>query len=90
LNRQNSLGRRHFLQLIAACGALVNQTLPSLAIASGQLLNLRLIPFQIRKFRLNRASEEDAAWLRGSLSRESARFGVRVELSEDHTLSVTW
>jgi poly-gamma-glutamate synthesis protein (capsule biosynthesis protein) len=69
---------------------LVVMYLPSLATANGRLVHLRLIPFQIRKFRLNRASEGDAAWLRGTLSRESSRFGVRVELGEDNSLSVTW
>jgi poly-gamma-glutamate capsule biosynthesis protein CapA/YwtB (metallophosphatase superfamily) len=69
---------------------LVVMYLPRLATANGRLINLRLIPFQIRKFRLNRASEGDAAWLRGTLSRESSRFGVEVQLNEDDSLSVTW
>jgi poly-gamma-glutamate synthesis protein (capsule biosynthesis protein) len=69
---------------------LVVMYLPRLATSSGQLVNLSLIPFQIRKFRLNRASEEDSAWLRGTLSRESSRFGVEVQLNEDDSLSVTW
>jgi poly-gamma-glutamate synthesis protein (capsule biosynthesis protein) len=69
---------------------LVVMYLPRLATSSGQLVNLSLIPFQIRKFRLNRASEEDAAWLRGTLSRESSRFGVEVQLNEDDSLSGTW
>jgi poly-gamma-glutamate synthesis protein (capsule biosynthesis protein) len=69
---------------------LVVMYLPRLATSSGKLVNLSLIPFQIRKFRLNRASEEDSAWLRGTLSRESSRFGVEVQLNEDDSLSVTW
>ena len=69
---------------------LVVMYLPRLATSSGQLVNLRLIPFQVRKFRLTRTTEADAAWLRGTLRRESSRFGVEVQPSEDDTLSVTW
>ena len=69
---------------------LVVMYLPSIARSTGQLVDFRLFPFQIRKFRLNRASERDAAWLRATLSRESTRFGVGVQLSEDDSLSVTW
>ena len=40
------------------------------------------------KFHLNRATREDAIWLRDTLDRESSKFGTRVTLNEDGTLTV--
>lgn len=58
--------------------------------SSGKLVELKLVPFQIRKFRLNRASREDAVWLRDTLARESADFGTRIELDKDNILKALW
>jgi poly-gamma-glutamate capsule biosynthesis protein CapA/YwtB (metallophosphatase superfamily) len=69
---------------------LVLMYLPRLAASDGRLVDLRLIPFQIRKFRLNRASPQDTAWLRAVLDRESRRLGARVAADRDDTLSLTW
>jgi poly-gamma-glutamate synthesis protein (capsule biosynthesis protein) len=69
-------------------GDLVLMYLPLLSRSAGDVLQLRMIPFQIRKFRLNRASVEDAAWLRDTLDRESARLGTRITLTADNTLSL--
>jgi poly-gamma-glutamate capsule biosynthesis protein CapA/YwtB (metallophosphatase superfamily) len=63
--------------------------LPRLAAADGRLLELRAKPFRIRKFRLNRASRDEAEWLRQVLTRESAATGCRVALEKDNTLVVT-
>jgi poly-gamma-glutamate synthesis protein (capsule biosynthesis protein) len=64
--------------------------LPLLSSSSSQLLQMRMIPFQIRRFRLNRASGADARWLRDRLDRESARLGTHVTLNDDGSLSATW
>lgn len=58
--------------------------------SSGRLVDLHMIPMQIKRFRLNRASKEDALWLSGVFNREGSRFGTRVELSADNTLSLKW
>lgn len=42
----------------------------SLDPADGRLLDLELVPFRVRRFRLGRAGAEDAAWLRDTLNRE--------------------
>jgi poly-gamma-glutamate synthesis protein (capsule biosynthesis protein) len=42
------------------------------------LLALRMIPTQIRRFRVNRAFEIDCEWLEDLLNREGKRFGTRV------------
>jgi poly-gamma-glutamate synthesis protein (capsule biosynthesis protein) len=64
--------------------------LPRLDRASGRLLALDMVPMQIRRFRLRRASQEDARWLATTLDRESARFGCRVDPSGDGALSLRW
>jgi poly-gamma-glutamate synthesis protein (capsule biosynthesis protein) len=62
--------------------------LPTLSASSGDLVDFRLVPFRMGKFRLNRAAREDAIWLRDTLDRESSKFGTRVTLNEDGTLTV--
>ncbi len=69
-------------------GDLVLMYLPLLSRSNGELLQLRMSPFQIRRFRLNRAAAQDAAWLRETLDRESARLGARVRLGEDNALNL--
>jgi poly-gamma-glutamate capsule biosynthesis protein CapA/YwtB (metallophosphatase superfamily) len=57
---------------------------------SGRLLSFRMTPMQVRRFRENRASSADAEWLHGVLNREGRRFGTRVTLEEDDTLTLQW
>ena len=47
-----------------------------------------LVPFQLKRMRLNHATESDARWLCGVLRRESARFGTEVGLQPDLTMTV--
>jgi poly-gamma-glutamate capsule biosynthesis protein CapA/YwtB (metallophosphatase superfamily) len=68
---------------------LVVAYLASLSASSGRLVELGLVPFQIKRFRLNRATPEDTAWLQATLQRESGRFGVRIEWRDNH-LTVLW
>ncbi len=49
---------------------------------SGKLVRFEMVPFQIKRFRLNYVSRADAQWLRDTMNRECARFGGHVELSE--------
>jgi poly-gamma-glutamate synthesis protein (capsule biosynthesis protein) len=70
-------------------GDLVLLYLPRLA-ASGELLGLRMLPFQLRRFRLHRASAEDAEWLRAMLDRESRRFGAQVTAEGDGAFELAW
>jgi poly-gamma-glutamate synthesis protein (capsule biosynthesis protein) len=57
---------------------------------TGGLIHLKMIPMQIRNFRLNRASEADARWLAAVLTREGRKLGTQVELNEDHELTLQW
>lgn len=56
---------------------------PALDPSTGRLSDLCLLPMRIRNLRLNRASREEAAWLRDTLNGESRRFGFHVALRED-------
>ncbi len=64
--------------------------LATYSISSRELVNLRLAPFQIRKFRLNRILRSDLAWLQGILDRESARLGTRIVLQDENSLNAVW
>jgi poly-gamma-glutamate capsule biosynthesis protein CapA/YwtB (metallophosphatase superfamily) len=58
--------------------------------STGMLLRLQMTPTQTRRFRVNRASNADAEWLKDLLNREGERFGNRVVRNEDNTLTLTW
>lgn len=53
-----------------------------------RFLALRMVPTQIRRFRVNRASEIDFQWLEDLLNREGKRFGTRVKRSAEHILTL--
>lgn len=54
----------------------------------GELAGLVMVPFRMRRFRLERASDEDAGWLAGLLDRESRARGAPVRLDETGRLRV--
>ena len=57
---------------------------------TGKLASLEMVPMQLKKFRLGRASRQDALWIRDTLDREGRRFGTGVELRKDNTLVLRW
>ncbi len=58
--------------------------------STGKLVQLHMIPTQIKNFKVNRASGADVLWLRDTLNREGKKFGTRVELNKDNTLTLHW
>ncbi len=70
-------------------GELALLYLPRLGVR-GELLTLRMVPVRTRRFRLQRASEEEAGWLRQTLHREGARFNTTVSLQDDGSLVLAW
>lgn len=56
----------------------------------GSLARLAMVPFQIRRFRLERARREEAAWLQQILAREGRELGTGVELTADGALVLRW
>jgi poly-gamma-glutamate synthesis protein (capsule biosynthesis protein) len=61
-----------------------------LSSATGKLLNLRMIPTQVKRFRVNRASEIDTQWLEGLLNREGKRFRTGAKRNADNALLFEW
>jgi poly-gamma-glutamate capsule biosynthesis protein CapA/YwtB (metallophosphatase superfamily) len=51
---------------------------PTLDARTGELIRLRLVPLQIFRFSLRRASAADAAWLSQVITRESRQFGTKI------------
>jgi poly-gamma-glutamate capsule biosynthesis protein CapA/YwtB (metallophosphatase superfamily) len=64
--------------------------LPSLERGTGNLARLELVPMQVRRFRLARASADDARWLANRLTRVSRRYGTRIEAAPDDRLMAHW
>lgn len=57
---------------------------------TGKLLGLTMVPTQVRRFRVTRASEVDSQWLEALLNREGKPFHTGVSKSVDDTLSLHW
>ena len=57
---------------------------------NGQLMSARLVPVQMRRFRLVRAPAVDTEWLCTLLNRLGTPFRTRVELATDGKLTVKW
>jgi poly-gamma-glutamate capsule biosynthesis protein CapA/YwtB (metallophosphatase superfamily) len=53
---------------------------------TGKLIQLQMTPTQIKYFKVNRTSRDDALWLANVLNREGKRFRSRVKLDEDNRL----
>ncbi|SDY20258.1 CapA family protein [Nitrosomonas sp. Nm58] len=62
----------------------------SIAPATGKLIALEMVPMQIKRFKLNRASPEDASWLQRTLDEHSRKFNCRIELTSDQMLKVVY
>ncbi len=55
---------------------------------TGKLVNLQMIPTQIKHFRVQLASTEDLLWLRKILNREGKKFGTQVQWDRNKTLTL--
>ncbi|MBW1813604.1 MAG: CapA family protein, partial [Deltaproteobacteria bacterium] len=58
--------------------------------STGKLVNMEMTPTQVRRFKVNRASKADSLWLKDTLNREGRKFGTRVELNKNNTLTLKW
>jgi len=58
--------------------------------SQGELVELRIVPMQMKRFQLNRASAADAQWLRDLLNDLGSPFGTSVQLREDNSLDLQW
>ena len=71
-------------------GDLALMYLVELDSGSGELIAARLVPMQMRRFRLERASAADAKWLCNLLNELGKRFGTAATLQEDNSLMLEW
>ena len=55
-----------------------------------KLLRLQMAPFEIKRFRLQRATHQDATWLEDTLNREGQGLSNRVVLNADNRLILQW
>lgn len=61
---------------------------PRVCAANGRTTDLLMMPFQIRQFRLNRATARDALWLCETLNRESFELGAKFKLSNNEMIEL--
>ncbi|MCU0876734.1 MAG: CapA family protein [Pirellulaceae bacterium] len=58
--------------------------------ATGRLVRLEMLPTQVRRMSVQRASPADAEWLAESLRRDCRPFGTRVDIGQDGRLHLRW
>lgn len=58
--------------------------------STGELGGLRMVPTQVRRFRVTKPDKKDVLWLLDVLNREGRRFGTSVIMNEDQSLSLQW
>jgi len=58
--------------------------------SNGKLISARLVPMQMRRFRLERAAAADAKWLCNLLNDLGAPFGTTLRLEEDNSMTFGW
>jgi poly-gamma-glutamate capsule biosynthesis protein CapA/YwtB (metallophosphatase superfamily) len=56
----------------------------------GRLISTRLVPMNMRRFRLNRASTEDTEWLCDLYNRLGLPFGTQVKLVKNLGMNLEW
>ncbi|MDJ0717117.1 MAG: CapA family protein [Prochloraceae cyanobacterium] len=57
---------------------------------TGKLIYLQMLPTQIKRFQVKRASTTDAIWLKDILNREGKNLGTQANLNKDNTLTLKW
>jgi poly-gamma-glutamate capsule biosynthesis protein CapA/YwtB (metallophosphatase superfamily) len=62
--------------------------LPAIDARRSQIVEVRLVPMRLARFRLKHAVEDDAKWLRNLLDQLGAPVSTRTELTPDGTLTL--
>jgi poly-gamma-glutamate synthesis protein (capsule biosynthesis protein) len=57
---------------------------------TGELARLEIVPFRIKRFRLQYASPDEMQWVGNLLNREGAALGTRVQPTRRGVLEVAW
>jgi poly-gamma-glutamate synthesis protein (capsule biosynthesis protein) len=56
--------------------------------STGELVGMKMTPFRVARFRLNRVSGRAVQWLEKTLDRECSKLGARVESNDDGRLEL--
>ncbi len=57
---------------------------------SAELVTVRLVPMQMRRFQLQRASAADAKWLCNLLNKLGERFATQARFGSDNSMTLEW
>lgn len=71
-------------------GELTLMYFPQIKAAGGELKSLKLVPMEMKKFRLNRVSRNDALWLQEMLNSEGEPLGTKMHIDTDNSLLMQW
>lgn len=71
-------------------GELTLMFFPVIMFKTGELKSLKMIPMEIKNFRLNRAKAKDATWLFNTLNRECKKLSTKLMLESDNSLWLEW
>lgn len=63
---------------------------PCLEPATGKLIGMEMTPTRMRRFRIQRASEQEARWLADVLDREGEGLGTSVAITDTGRLRLHW
>lgn len=63
---------------------------PTINQVNGELISLKMVPMEVKNFRLNHPSHQDALWLEEILNREGSKLGTQVKLNEDNSMDLEW
>lgn len=58
--------------------------------SSGELIQLRMTPTQMKRFSIQKASRQDALWLRDTLNREGKKLGTSVKINRENRFTLKW
>jgi poly-gamma-glutamate capsule biosynthesis protein CapA/YwtB (metallophosphatase superfamily) len=62
----------------------------TLDVKNGALCTLRMVPLQMKRFRLHHAATQDALWLKDVINRQGKRTRTEVICDTDNTLILQW
>lgn len=71
-------------------GELTLMYFPEIDIKTGRLMSMKMVPMEIKKFRLNKASTNNTKWLFHTLNRECKKLGTTLRLESDNSLWLEW
>ncbi len=60
--------------------------LDRVAVPDGELMDLDMVPIQLRNFRINRPGDADIQWLHHVVAHQYGRFGGKVEVTSNSTM----